>query len=266
MSDETPVVTDVALAVEGSGAAVENTPGNTGIPAENGQEEYSLDDLMNADFGEDAVMNGTHKGLPSYGEILKHLPENGRKLIQNLRQSYTEKTQNIAELRRQVEAERAEIGRQKSLMSESEFARGVAEKAAKPLEHDAWSEEGLEERIEQRAAKLMASMLAPLQEDIAAQARQSALNAFKEEHPDLTSPEMRVPIARLLVDRPELKLADAYYIVKGQTVRLAVDAKRATAAETLQKTSTGNAVRAGEAPKFKSAWDAYNYHKSNGMK
>ena len=77
---------------------------------------------------------------------------------------------------------------------------------------------------------------------------------------------MRVPIARLLIDRPELKLADAYYIVKGQQTRLATDTKRATQAATLQKTGTGNAVRAGATPQFKDAWSAFQWHKANGAK
>lgn len=258
MSTEENTIVEVDNTVEAAPAPEVNAPEE--VP------EMSLDDLMNADFGDDAAMTGTHKGLPDYNEILKHLPENGRKLIQNLRQSYTTKTQDIAELRRQVEAERAEIGRQKQLMSESEFAKNVAQLANQKPQHDAWSDEGLEERINTKAAQLMQQMLKPLQEDIASQSRTAELNNFKNEHPDLTSQEMRVPIARLLIDRPELKLADAYYIVKGQQTRLAIDTKRATQAATLQKTGTGSAVRAGNTPQFKDAWSAYEWHKANGTK
>lgn len=225
--------------------------------------EVSLDDLMNADFGDDPVMTGTHKGIPDYKKILEHIPENGRKLVQNLRASYSVKTAEIAELRRQVEAERAELGRQRELLTSSEFATSVKAAAEAPLQHDAWSDEGLQERINKQAAEQMAKMLAPLQQDLMAQKRQLALESFKAEHPDLTTPEMRVPIAQLLVARPELKLEDAYHIVKGQTAKLQNDAARAQQRATLQKTSTGSAVQSGQMPKGGSAWENYQWLKAN---
>jgi len=40
----------------------------------------------------------------------------------------------------------------------------------------------------------------------------------------------------------------------------------ATQRETLMKTSTGNAVRNAAPPKFKDAWTAYQWHKTNGAK
>ena len=230
------------------------------------EESLNLDDLMNADLSEDSAMVGTHKGLPSYGEILKHLPENGRKLIQNLRQSYTEKTQSLADMRREIESERAELGRQRQLLTQSDFTNKISEAASKIHEHEAWSDEGLEERINTKAAQLMQQMLQPLQEDLASQSRQASLNAFKVAHPDLVSDEMRVPVAKMLMERPELKLEDAYHIVRSQLGKIAADTKRAETVSTLKKVGTGTAVRGGEAPKFKSAWDAYNFHKSQGMK
>jgi len=236
-------------------------------------EDISLDELINADFGEDAVMKGSHKGLPDYKKVLQHIPENGRKLIQNLRNSYGQKTTEIAELRRQVEAERAEVMRERELLSNSRFAQEVRAQAEAPLQHDAWSDEGLQERINKQAAEQMAKMLAPLQQDLESQKRQFSLTSFKTTHPDLTSDDMRLPIARLLIDRPELKLEDAYYLVKGQQAstaagqaQIAAASARQSAKETLMKTSTGNAVRNGETPKFKDAWTAYQYHKANGAK
>jgi len=236
-------------------------------------EDISLDELINADFGEDAVMKGSHKGLPDYKKVLEHIPENGRKLIQNLRNSYGQKTAEIADLRRQVEAERAEVMRERELLTNGRFAQEVRAQAEAPLQHDAWSDEGLQERINKQAAEQMAKMLAPLQQDLESQKRQFSLTSFKTTHPDLTSDDMRLPIARLLIDRPELKLEDAYYLVKGQQAstaagqaQIAAASARQSAKETLMKTSTGNAVRNGETPKFKDAWTAYQYHKANGAK
>lgn len=228
--------------------------------------ELSLDELVGPDFDDHPELKGGHKGLPDYKKILEHLPENGRKLLGNLRASYTQKTQEIADLRKQLEAERAQLERDRKLMTESEFAQHVRAQAEKPLEHDAWSDEGLQERINKQAAQMMQQMLTPLQQDLEAQRRQVALDSFKQQHPDLTSDEIRMPVAKLLIERPELKLEDAYFIVKGQVSRQQSEAVRTAQRETLKKTSTGNAVRNAAPPKFKDAWSAYQWHKSNGGK
>jgi len=221
-----------------------------------------LDELVGYEFADDPVMQGQHKGL-NYQEVLKHIPENGRKVIQNLRSSYTQKTQEIAELRRQVETERQELERQRQLLTSSDFADRIRETATAQPQHDIWSDEGLEERINQKAAQMMQQMLTPLQQDLEVQRRQVQLEQFKSNNPDLVSPEIRVPVARLLQERPELKLEDAYYIVKGQHTREQAQQAKQVQKQVLSKTSTGNAVRSGTPPKFSNAWDAYQWHKTN---
>ena len=271
----TPVMAPAAT-TETSGAAVDNNYNTMSTGVSDDQSggavddyEIDLDSLINADFGDDAAMQGTHKGIPDYKEVLKHIPENGRKLVQNLRASYTQKTQEIADLRRALESEKRSLQQQRELLSESEFARNVRELATKPVESDPWSDEGMQERIQQQAAQMMQQMLEPLQQDLAVQKRQAALDSFKTKHPDVTSDDFRVPIAKLLMERPELKLEDAYYLVKGQkSIELSAQEKqvRQVQKQVLQKTSTGNAVRNAAPPKFKSAWEAFQYHKANGTK
>lgn len=229
-------------------------------------DDINLEELTGSAYDDHPELKGGHKGLPDYKKILEHLPENGRKLVGNLRASYTQKTTEIATLRQQLESERAQLARDRELLSQSEFAQQVRAQADKPLEHDAWSDEGLQERINQQAAKMMQQMLTPLQEDLAAQSRQVALSNFKTQHPDLTSDDIRMPVAKLLMDRPELKLEDAYFIVKGQVSKQAADTMKQTQRDTLMKTSTGNAVRSATPPKFRDAWSAYQYFKANGMK
>lgn len=262
-----------AATTETPAAAVDNNHNTGNVDVSDDQSggtvddyELSLDELMNADFGDDPVMQGTHKGIPDYKKILEHIPENGRKLVQNLRSSYTQKTQEIAELRRALEAEKQNLQQQRAMLSESEFARNVRELANKPVESDPWSDEGLQERIQQKAAQMMQQMLEPLQQDLAVQQRKAALDSFKVKHPDVTSDELRVPIAKLLMERPELKLEDAYYLVKGQKSIEQSTQVRQAQKEVLKKTSTGNAVRNAAPPKFKDAYQAYLWHKSNGVK
>jgi len=229
-------------------------------------EDLSLDDLLDSSLDEHPELKGGHKGLPDYKKILEHLPENGRKLVGNLRASYTQKTQELAGMKAQLDAERAALARDRELMTKSEFAQQVKAQAEAPLQHDPWSDEGLQERINKQAAQMMQQMLAPLQQDLEVQKRQVALDSFKAQHPDLTSDEVRMPVAQLLVSRPELKLEDAYFIVKGQLTRQQSEAVKAAQRETLKKTSTGNAVRNAAPPKFKDAWSAYQWHKANGTK
>jgi hypothetical protein len=247
-------------------APVVETPVAEAPAPETEAEDLSLDDLLDSSLDEHPELKGGHKGLPDYKKILEHLPENGRKLVGNLRASYTQKTQELAGMKAQLEAERASLARDRELMTKSEFAQKVKEQAAAPLQHDAWSDEGLQERINKQAAQMMQQMLAPLQQDLEVQQRQVSLDSFKAQHPDLTSDEVRMPVAKLLMERPELKLEDAYFIVKGQLTRQQSDAVKQAQRDTLKKTSTGNAVRNAAPPKFKSAWDAYQYHKANGTK
>jgi hypothetical protein len=229
-------------------------------------DSLSLDELVGSQYDDHPELRGGHKGLPDYKKILEHLPENGRKLLGNLRSSYTQKTQEISDLRKQLEGERAQLERDRKLMTESEFAQQIRQQAAAPLQHDAWSDEGLQERINKQAAEMMQKMLTPLQQDLDSQRRQVALDAFKGQHPDLTSDGIRVPVAQLLMSRPELNLEDAYFIVKGQVSKQQTDAVRQSQRDTLMKTSTGNAVRNAAPPKFKDAWTAYQWHKTNGGK
>jgi hypothetical protein len=226
----------------------------------------SLDELVGSQWDEHPELKGGHKGLPDYKKILEHLPENGRKLLGNLRASYTQKTQEISDLRKALEAERTQLARDRELLSNSEWAQQVRQQAEAPLQHDAWSDEGLQERINQQAAKMMQQMLQPLQQDLETQRRQVALESFKSQHPDLTAEEIRVPVAQLLMQRPELNLEDAYYIVKGQVSKQQTEAVRQAQRDTLKKTSTGNAVRNAQPPKFKDAWSAFQWHKANGGK
>lgn len=263
----TAPVTSVSPDSSVRGAIVTN--GQDAQPPQNesgDNEGLSLDDLMDADFGDDPIMQGTHRGIPDYRKILEHIPENGRKLVQNLRASYTTKTMEIAELRKQVEAERAAVARERELLSNGEFAQQVRAQAEAPLQHDAWSDEGLQERINKQAAEQMAKLLAPLQQDLESQRRQVSLDSFKSAHPDLVSDDLRMPVAQLLMSRPELRLEDAYHIVKGQLSAQQSVATKQIQKETLMKTSTGTAVRNAAPPKFKDAWTAYQWHKTNGAK
>jgi len=95
------------------------------VPAEV-VDAFNIDELINASFDNDPVMNQEHHkiGVP-YQEVLKHIPENGRKVIQNLRSSYTKKTQEIAAMKADLDAQRADLIRQKELLTTGAFRENV---------------------------------------------------------------------------------------------------------------------------------------------
>ena len=95
-------------------------------------ESFNLDDLLSADFSEDEIMSTTHRDLPSYQEVMKHLPENGRKLISNLRAMTTRKTQEVADIRKQLEAERAAVAAERQALYNGEFAQNIKTLAETP--------------------------------------------------------------------------------------------------------------------------------------
>ena len=242
---------------------VEETNEETDIPEEV-VDAFNLDALIEAQFENDPIMQGEHKiGLP-YEEILKHIPENGRRVIQNLRSSYTKKTQELATERKALEDLRSELIRQQQLLTNSEWSKEIEQKASAE-QSDIWDTEGRQKEIERQAAIMMQKMLNPLRQEVEIQTRELELQKFKTAHPDLA--DHRVEIAQLLNQNQHLKLEDAYWQVKGRKAaqeQVARENQRSQSRENLKKTSVGNNVNGSSMkdPKFKSAWEAYQFHKS----
>lgn len=235
---------------------------------------FNLEDLLSADFSDDEVMSQTHRDLPSYQEVMKHLPENGRKLISNLRAMTTRKTQEVADIRKQLEAERAAVAQEREALYSGEFAKRINQLAQEPAEkNDLYSDEGLQAEIQRQAALMFQQMIQPMQQDLALQQRQVQLDNFKRDNPELTNPEVRTEVAKLLHSRPELKLEDAFYICKAKMdqsklIKLQQEAaqRKSEQREAWRKTSNGAAAKPKGTPKFRNAWEAFQFHKQNGVK
>ncbi len=237
-------------------------------------ENFNLDELLNADFSGDEIMSTTHKGLPEYNEILKHLPENGRKLISNLRSMTTKKTQEVAEIKRDLEAKLVALESERKALYSGQFAQSIDTLSKEPeTPHDLFSDTGMESKIKQEAAKLFQQMLKPMQDELYVNNRTATLQKFKADNPDLMDPEIKIEVARLLRDRSELKLEDAYFITKAKVDRSKLESlekesrlQRDQNKQTWQKTSNGSNIGKTSSPQFRDAYEAYQYHKSNGVK
>jgi hypothetical protein len=226
--------------------------------------QITLEELMAADFGEDPIMSTTHRGLKPYNQILESIPEDARKLVANLRSMVTQKTQEVAEQRRGLDTERANLLREREMLLSGNFKAQIDELANRQVAEDPWSEEGMQSRIQTEAAKMFQQMLNPLQQELEQAKRGAQLEAFKSANPDLLS--YKEDIAKLLISREDLKLEDAYYIVKGQkAAEWAGKEKEAAKARVsaTAKTSTGQNINGVTVPKFKDAWQAYEYFKQN---
>ena len=254
-------------------APVEDVPSTTDAPAE----PESVDDLLGVEM-DDPLLNSEHSGLPQYQDILKSIPEDGRLLMGNMRAAFTRKTQELADMRRKLDAERAEFQRQRAVFANSEAAQQIAERAEQDPTtaegFDPWSQEGLSALVEQRAAAMVAKLMAPLQEDLAVQQRRSELETFKRDHPDMVDDaELKSAIVGMLQANDSMKLETAYWAARGQlgarrtalAAEQAEQERRRRAAELRTQTSTGRRVngstRRTSAPR--SAWEAYQAAKAD---
>jgi hypothetical protein len=244
--------------------------------ADDGEDELmTIEELMGIDeedfdeFTEDA----NHKGMKPLHEWMQHIPEDVRKHVANIRSSYTRKTQELAEMRKALDAERMELQRQQDNAVNNPFLKRAEEELAKEEEYDIYTTEGMQAEIKRQAAKMLQEMMKPAQEEIQMKQRRIQLEQFKTDNPELMDDDYRLPVAQMLQDRPELKLEDAFYIVKAKvdatklkTEREQVAKQKSQRRQTLRKTSGGKSVSPSGTPKFRSAWEAYQYHKSQQAK
>ncbi len=275
-SNETVETAEPTEAVEAEATETEETvDAPDGDDSADGGEEnvelMTIEELLGIDeedyeeFTEDA----NHKGMKPLHEWMQHIPEDVRKHVANIRSSYTRKTQELAEMRKALEAERAELQRSQDNALNNPFLKRAEEELAKDEEYDIYTTEGMQAEIKRQAAKMLQEMMKPAQEEIQMKQRRFQLEQFKTDNPELMDDDYRLPVAQMLQDRPELRLEDAFYIVKAKVDASKLKAEReevakqkSTRRKTLRKTSGGKSVTPSGTPKFRSAWEAYQYHKS----
>ena len=269
MNNTETVVEDTTSVEATDTVATAETPEVEAAPALT--EDLTIDALMS--LGEEAdplfTDDANHRGMKPLHEWVGHLPEDVRKHVANLRSSYTRKTQEIANLRKELEQERLALSNQReSTLNNPAYKRAV-EVASNTEEFDLYDPEGMKREIERQAALQLKQMLEPAREELMMKQRKMELDNFKSQHPEMNNDEYRMPIAKMLMERPELKLEDAYYIVKAKVdgekatnMKNELAAERATRRSTLMKTSGGTATTPKGTPQFRSAWEAYQYHKA----
>jgi len=236
-------------------------------------EEIDIEELINASFKDDEVLSditATHKiGRPAH-EVVAELPSEARKVVQNLRSSYSRKMAELSTLKKELEAERTKLSEQTKLLTDSDFTRSLRTKAEDTTELDPYDDAQRQLLIEREAARNMQSVLEPLKREVEALARKKELITFKEANPELNDPAIKAEVVELLKANEEMKLEEAFYFVQGRRLAKEKAAKLAEARqlkesrqESFAKTSPGRNLNGpvGE-PDFATPGDAYRYFAS----
>ena len=219
---ETPSVAPEAAPTE-SAPSTSEAQGGTGdqAPQETQAKETVTPEREVIEQVADATINdpifqqeGDYKGV-NYQAVVGELPDDAKKLVHNLRSSFTRKTQELAEQRKMMAAAKSDLDAQRAALFESNFFKDVSEKADKKVDNfDPYDTKSFESRIQQEVAQRMKEMLEPLRQQNETAQRQQRLDSFKSEHPDLES--MKGDVAKVLMANDHMNLEQAYWQVKGQ--------------------------------------------------
>jgi hypothetical protein len=222
---------------------------------ENTQEIGTLEELSELQT-DDPIFNSeeTHKVKARLQDILPLLPEDVKKHVANIRSDYTRKTQELARARQELEQQRAQMDMYREKVFSSDVFKGLEELTGKEV--DLYSPEGLQEAIKIAAAQQIQELYKPLQEQVEAEKAQAKVQAFIAQNPDVKSdPDIKSNVAKLLQERQDLGIEDAYYIAKAKVMeqrknseqearRTETQARR----DTFAKTSTGSTVSSKQPP------------------
>jgi hypothetical protein len=239
------------------------------------EELMTIEELLglNEDDYDEFTEDANHKGMKPLHEWMQHIPEDVRKHVANIRASYTQKTQELSEMRKALDSERSELMRQQDHAVNNPFLKRAEEELATDEEYDLYTQEGMQKEIKRQAAQMLQEMMKPAQEEMQIKQRRIQLEHFKTENPDLMDDQYRLPVAQMLQERPELRLEDAFYIVKSKVdsqklkvEREQVAKQRSTRRETFRQTSGGKSVTPKGTPQFRDAWQAFQYHKALNSK
>ena len=179
---DTPETTETETETEAVETEDVETPdGDDSVDGgEENVELMTIEELLglNEEDYEEFTEDANHKGMKPLHEWMQHIPEDVRKHVANIRSSYTQKTQELAEMRRALEAERAELHRQQEHAVNNPFLKRAEEELAKEEEYDIYTTEGMQAEIKRQAAKMLQEMMKPAQEEMQMKQRRMQLEQF----------------------------------------------------------------------------------------
>lgn len=178
--------------------------------------EANIEELATAEIDDD-IVNGdeNYKGI-DYNQVINDLPEDAKKIVANLRRSFTTKSQEVAEQRKKLEAVAADLASQREALIQSDFFEDIKEKSVPEdgATFDPYDPTSVEKRIEKEVALRLRQMLEPMHAEHRVQQQKNQVAAFKQQHPDLE--DIKMDVAAALRQHEHLSLEQAYWQVKGQ--------------------------------------------------
>jgi hypothetical protein len=169
-------------------------------------------------------------------EAVKALDPGAADLMKGMHADYTRKTQELAALRKELQAERAALlSVRKDLPDELP-------------NYDPWDEASVMARVERAAQERINQMTEAVQREYEARQAEQAYQGFLEEHPEFqTDAELRTEVQGMLEANANLDLETAYWAARGR--RSKVEAEAAKERQRVQRAAKRQAAKAIAPPR-----------------
>lgn len=147
----------------------------------------------------------------SWDDAVRRVPPDIARLMREMRKDYTQKTQQVAEQRREFLREREALLRGKDALKDREEVP----------EYDPFNEESITARIETEVNRRLREVLEPMEAEYQTMQAEENYQRFLSEHGDFkTDSALRSEVQHLLEANSSLDLETAYYAAKGKQARL----------------------------------------------
>jgi len=138
-------------------------------------------------------------------ESVKELDPGAADLMKGMHADYTRKTQELAALRKELQAERAAL-----LSVRKDLPEDMPQ-------YDPWDEASVMARVERAAQERINQMTEAVQREFEARQAEQSYQGFVEEHPEFQTDEgLRGEVQSLLEANESLDLETAYWAAKGR--------------------------------------------------
>lgn len=141
-------------------------------------------------------------------EQFEALPDDAKKLVANLRALTTKRTQQVAEERKRLQAER-------EALTSGKFMEDLKTRSEAEVGFDPFDPDSVQAHIDKQVAASLRQALEPVRQEVELSNRRAQLERFKADNPDINQPEVKADVVKLLKSDENLTLERAYAIVQG---------------------------------------------------
>ena len=206
----------------------------------------------------------------SWDSVFDSQTPEAQRAMQSLRADYTRKTQEVANMRKELEA-------QKQSLLESDIMKDLKATADGEVDFDPFNPDSFKAYVEKEVAARLAAVLEPMKAEQEKHQAAQKVSSFMQQHPELnTNSELKTEVKELLLSNDSLDLESAYWIAKGkrsqaeQMISAEEKKRRSDAAKrSAALISSGARRNAGTvAPNMKEmkAWEIYQHLKGSKVR